>query len=96
MLEDRRPPANPWLPRNADFVLVRGIIKFFGVVRLGRGLWLRQLAADDAGDVDNRLGDMIFEADRAPHARDCRVNEAVESIPEQVQSLRRVLDGERK
>ena len=31
MLEDRRPPANPWLPRNSGFVLVRGIIELFGV-----------------------------------------------------------------
>ena len=28
MLEDRCPPANPWFPRNTDFVLVRGIIEY--------------------------------------------------------------------
>ena len=96
MLEDRRPPANPGLPRSADIVLVRGIIELFGTLLFGDRLWLWQLAANGARDVNNRFGDMIFEADRAPHARHSCINEVVESIPQQVESFRSVLDGKRK
>ena len=78
MLEDRSPPANPWFPRNS-FVLV--LVEFFRVIRVGGSVWLRQLAANDAGDVFDRLRDMIFKADRTPDACDCRVNEVIQSIP---------------
>src|SRR5262249_34431475 len=59
-------------------------------------LWLRQLATDDTPDVGDRFGDVIFEADRTPHARHSQVNEAIETILQQVDSFRSVLDRERK
>ena len=93
MLEDRRPPANPWLPRSANIIFVRGIIDLRGIFDLGDGLWLRQLAADDAADVGDRLRDMIFETHQTPHARHRLVNKAVEPIFEQGQSFRRALHG---
>ena len=93
VLEDWRPPTNPWLPRSADIVLVRAVIELCGIFRLGDGLWLRQLAADDAADVGDRFGDMIFETHRTPHARHRRVNETVEPILEHGESFRRVLHG---
>ena len=96
MLEDRRPSADPWLSRSAHIVLVRGIIELFGILRLGDRLWLRQLAADDAPDVGNRFGDVIFEADRTPHTPHSHVDEAIEPFPKQVESFRRMLDGERE
>ena len=37
VLEDRRPPANPWFTRSARIVLVRRIIELFGVLRFGDG-----------------------------------------------------------
>ncbi len=95
MLEDRRPSSDPWLSRS-HLVLVRGIIELFGGLRLGDRLWLRQLAADDTPDVGKRFRDVIFEADGAPHARHSHVDEAIEPIPKQVESFRRVLDGERE
>jgi hypothetical protein len=96
VLEDRRPSAHPWLARSGHIVLVRVIIELVGILRLGERLWLRQLAADDAPDVDNGFGDVIFEAHWTPHAGHRHVNEAVEPIPQQVESFRRVLDGERE
>ena len=94
--EDRRPPAKTWLTRGARIVFVRRIIELLGLRRLDNRLWLRQLATDDAGDVDDRFGQVIFEADRPADARHGHVNEAVEFIPQQLLSIRRMLDGERE
>ena len=35
---------------------------FFRILGLRDGLWLRQLATDDARDVGDRFGNVIFEA----------------------------------
>src|ERR1039458_2608240 len=96
VFENRRPAAYPGLPRSAEFVLVRGISELRGILRLGAWLRLRQLATDDAANVSNRFGDMIFKANRTSHARHGHVNEADEPVLKQSASFSRMVDGERK
>ena len=94
MLEDWCSPADSWLARSANIVLVRGVVKRFGLSRLSNWLWLRQLASYDTPNVVNRFRYVIVEADTTPHSSHCRVYEAAESISQQAQSFSRMLNGE--
>src|SRR6266581_4773170 len=94
VLEDWRSPANSRFTRSVRIVLVRRVIELFGVLPFGHRL--RQLAANDVGDVGNRFRDVIFEVHRTPHTRHRLRNKAVEPMLEQSESFRRVLYGERE
>jgi len=41
MLEDRRPPTDPWFSRNLRIVFVGGVIEAFEIWRIVGRLWLR-------------------------------------------------------
>ena len=60
------------------------------------GHGLGQVPLDDARDIGDRFGHMIFESDRSAHASHRHVDEGIEPILQQVDSLCRVLDRKGK